>query len=150
MDLESAKVVVVGKQWEKDLPDMGDLELLVSPWENAAYNRQLDKLVRALPPNLRQDGAVEPGAFYRCVGRAMSTTVIHGWRNLKVGGVELPFDPKTAEPYLTNQEYKPFRDAVVAAARRVQQGVKAGEEVLEGNSERSLSGSETGDEIETA
>jgi hypothetical protein len=145
MDLESVAVVIDGKQWEKDLPDMGDLELFVAPWENAAYNRALDKQVRALPANLRPDGAVEPAAFYRCVGIAMSRAILFDWRNLKVGGAEQPFDRKFAEQILTDQKYKPFRDAVVAASRRVQQGVRAADEALEGNSAPSSPGSGTGE-----
>ena len=150
MDIESAVVVTEGKQWEKDLPEMDDLELLIAPGENSAYQRELDKRVRALPPNLRADGAVEPGAYYRCVGLAIGKAVLFGWRNFKVGGKPVDFDPKVAEPYLIDQKYKPFRDAVVTAARRVQQGVKKAEEDLVGNSSASSPGKGTGEATQRA
>jgi len=54
-------------------------------------------------------------------------------------------DKAFAEQLLTDHKYKPFRDGVIAAARRVQQGVKAAEEALEGNSAASSDGSETGE-----
>ena len=53
MDIRSAVVVIDGKQWEKDLPELGDLEVLVAPWENPAFERAVQKGITALPPAMR-------------------------------------------------------------------------------------------------
>jgi hypothetical protein len=134
MDIESVVVVVEGKQWEKDLPELGDLEVYVAPYENAAFERELAKRIGALPPAQRADGRVEPSAFYRCVGFALARTVLFDWKNFRAGGADKPFDKAYVEALLIDPKYKTFRDGVVMAARRVQQGIKSETEALEGNS----------------
>lgn len=149
MDIESTAVVIDGKQWEKDLPECGDLEVLVAPWDNAAFEKALNKGIRALPPALRADGQVDPAAYYRCVGSAMVKAVLFDWRNLNVGGVSRDFDKGLAQSLLTDQRYRPFRDGIITAAKRVQQGVKAEEEAVLGNSEASSDGNATGEATQT-
>ena len=145
MDIEKATVAVEGQRWEKELPELGDLEVLVSPWENKAFERVLQKQIGQLPPGLRPDGKVDPSAYYRCVGIAIARTIIFDWRNFKLGGADKPFDAKYAESLLINPEYRPFRDGVAAASRRVQQNLKLEEEELVGKLPTSSPGSETGD-----
>ncbi|UPJ55403.1 hypothetical protein [Bradyrhizobium sp. 192] len=145
MDIENAVVVVDGREWQKDLPELGDLEVLVAPWENPAFERAMQKGIRALPPALRADGNIDPAAYAGVLGRAMARTILFGWRNLKSAGVEKAFDPAYAEQLLVNPKAKPFRDGVVAAAKRVQQGVKAETEDLVGNSPPSSTGSASGE-----
>lgn len=145
MDIETAVVVTDGQQWQKDLPDIGDIELLVAPWENPAFERMLQKLIRALPPALRADGQVEPAAFQRVQGKAMAKTILFGWKNFKSAGVEVPWTVETAEPYLTDPKYRVFRDGVVAAAKRVQLGAKTDQDATLGNSPPSSPGSASGD-----
>ncbi len=145
MDIEQAVVVIDGKQWQKDLPELGDLEVLVAPWENAAFDRALQKGIKALPPALRADGVVEPAAYFRVVGKVMARTILFDWKNFRAGGADKPFDAVYAEALLVDQKYKPFRDGVIAAARRVQLGIKAEEETLLGNSGTSSPGSGTGE-----
>ncbi|MCK1402024.1 hypothetical protein IVB45_17525 [Bradyrhizobium sp. 4] len=144
MDIESAVVVTDGQQWQKDLPELGDLEVLVAPWENPAFERAMQKGIRALPPALRADGNIDPTAYGKVLGRAIARTVLFGWRNFTSGGVEKPFDAAYAEQLLSDAKYKPFRDGVMAAARRVQQGVKAEDEAVLGNLLTSSSGSVSG------
>lgn len=144
MDIENATVVTEGRQWEKDLPDLGDLEVLVAPWENPEFDRMVQKLTRALPPALRPDGVVEPRSWTIILGKAIARTILFDWKNYKLGGVEKPFDQEYAEAVMTNPKYKPVRDAVITAAKRVQLGVKAQEEQVLGNSQRSSPGSENG------
>ncbi|MBR0855487.1 hypothetical protein [Bradyrhizobium liaoningense] len=141
MDIQSAVVVLDGKQWEKDLPDLGDLEVLVGPWENPAFERAMQKGIAALPPALRAGGQVEPAAYRRVLGRAIARTILFGWRNYTDGGVAKDFDAEYAETVLTNPLYKPFLDGVVVAAKRVQVGAKAETEDLVGNSQPSSTGS---------
>lgn len=145
MDIEAATVVIDGQRWEKDLPELDDLEVLVAPWQNKAFERELQKLIGKLPPALRPDGKVESGAYYICVGRTIARTILFDWKNFKVGGTERPFDRAYAEQLLVDQRYRPFRDGVVAAAQRVQQNVKAAEEEIVGKSASSSDGSASGE-----
>jgi hypothetical protein len=85
MDIQSTVVVVEGQQWQKDLPDLGDIELLVAPWENKAFERELQKQIMALPAGLRPDGRVDPFAYYGCVGRTISKTILFDWKNFQDG-----------------------------------------------------------------
>jgi len=133
MDISSAVVVTDGQQWQKELPDLGDLEVLVAPWDNAAFERAVAKGIKALPAAQRADGTIDPGAYYRVVGEAMSKTILFGWKNFTDGGQDKPFDREFAKPYLVDPKYKPFRDGVVVAAKRVQLGIKAEETELVGN-----------------
>lgn len=144
MDIESIVVVTEGQLWQKDLPDLGDIEVLVAPWENPAFERAMQKGIKALPPALRADGNIEPTAYARVLGRAIAKTILFGWKNYQSGGAELPFDADYAEQVLINPKYKVFRDGVIAAAKRVQQGVKVETEAVVGNSPPSSIGNVTG------
>lgn len=144
MDIRSAVVVIDGKQWEKDLPELGDLELLVAPWENPAFERAMQKGIAALPPALRAGGQVEPAAYKRVLGRAIARTILFGWKNYTDGGVEKEFDAAYAETILTDPSLKPFLDGVIVAAKRVQVGAKAETEDTVGNSLPSSTGSASG------
>jgi hypothetical protein len=149
MNIEDAAVATDGKQWEKDLPDLGDFEVLVAPWDNAEFERALNKSIRKLPAGLRPDGMVDPVVYYGCVGRAMAKAILFDWKNFTVGGVEKPFDKAYAETLLTDQKYRPIRDGVVAAAKRVQLGIKKEEEDLQGNSSASSPGNGAGEASKT-
>lgn len=150
MDIESVAVVLDGKQWEKDLPELGDFEVLVAPWENPAFEKAMQKGVRALPPALRADGNVDPAAYYRVLGKAIARTVLFDWKNYRTGGADKPFDAAYAEMVLTDPHYRTIRDGVIAAAKRVQLGVKAVEDDLLGNFAASSAGSATGEATPTA
>jgi hypothetical protein len=145
MDIEATAHTLDGKQWEKDLPGLGDLEVLVAPWENPAFERALGKAIRALPPGLRAEGNIDPAAYYRVVGVAMAKTILFDWKNFKAGGVEKPFEPAYVLTVLTDPKYKTLRDGVVAAARRMQLGIKAEQDELVGNLSASSLGSGSGE-----
>lgn len=144
MDIENAVVVIDGREWQKDLPDLADLEVLVAPWENPAFERAMQKGIRALPAALRADGNIDPTAYAAVLGRAIARTIVFDWKNLKVGGAEQPFDAAYAEKLLVNPQLKPLRDGIMAAAKRVQQGVKSETEGLVGNSPPISTGSASG------
>ena len=144
MDIGSTKVALEGRRWEKDLPELGDLEVLVAPWENKAFDRVMQKQIGLLPPGLRPDGRVEPAAYYRCLGVTIARTILFDWKNANFGNGDVAFDAAFAETVLINPEYRVLRDGIVAAARRVQQNVKATEDDLAGKSLPISPGNETG------
>jgi hypothetical protein len=144
MDIETTVVETEGKVWQKDLPELGDLEVQVAPWENPAFERAMQKGIRALPPALRPDGQVEPGAYGRVLGRAIARTIIFDWKNFVLGGVDKPFSAELAEELLVQPKYKVVRDGIIAAAKRAQLGQKADQDAIVGNSSQSSPGSENG------
>jgi hypothetical protein len=149
MDLESTRVATDGRQWQKDLPELGDLEVLVAPWENRAYEDLQQKLISALPPALRADGRVKSGPFYIIQGKCIARTLLFDWKNFKLGGKDVAFDAKYAETVLIDPKYRPLRDGIIAAAKRVQLGVKEDDEAIEGNSGASSSGAGSGEAAKT-
>lgn len=144
MNIEDTVVVTDGKQWETDLPELGDIAVLVAPWENAAFERELQKGIKALPPSLRPDGNVDPAAYRRVLGRTMARTILFDWKNYQSGGAEKPFDVAYAEQILSDPKYRTFRDGVIAAAKRVQAGIKTDQDAVVGNSPDTSNGSAIG------
>jgi hypothetical protein len=145
MDIDATKVVLEGKVWETELPELGDLEVLVAPWENAAFERAMSKAIGALPPAMRAGGKIDPIAFARIQGEVMSKTILFGWRNFTAAGTAVEWSAEVAKKYLTDPKFRVLRDGVVVAARRVQAGITADEEAALGNSPKSSPGSESGD-----
>lgn len=145
MDISSAMVVTDGQQWQKDLPELGDLEVLVAPWDNPLFEKLVAKGIKALPAALRADGSIDPASYYRVVGEAMSKSILFDWKNFTDAGADKPFDAAYAKTYLVDPKYKPFRDGVIVAAKRVQLGVKSEETALVGNSLTSSPGSGSGE-----
>lgn len=145
MKVENARVVTDGRQWEKELPACDDLEVLVAPWENRAYEDLQQKLISQLPPALRADGRVKSGPFYIIQGKCIARTLLFDWKNFNMGGKDVPFDAKFAETILIDPQYRPVRDGIIEAAKRVQSGVKAEDEEIEKNSAASLPGGASGE-----
>lgn len=145
MDLNKATVVTEGRVWQKNLPELGDLELEVGPWENAAYQRKLQILLAALPREARRGGNVDPVTFKRLSGQAMVGTTLFGWRNLNLDGAVVPFDDANATKFLTEPKYALFYDGAVVAAKRTQDGITADQDALAGNSATSSLGGESGE-----
>ena len=133
MNLNSVAIVTDGKFWQKDLPELDDLELQVAPWDNAAFTRLLQKKIQALPRSQRANGNIDPAAYDRCVGATMAETILFDWKNLIVGGTARPFDRALAAELLTDPKYRVFRDGVIVAARRAQESVTEDEAELAGN-----------------
>jgi hypothetical protein len=106
MDIQTTLVVVEGKEWQKDIPDLGDIELLVAPWENKAAERELQKQIGALPPAMRADGRIDPNAYYGCVGRMIAKAILFDWKNFTDGGKPVAFSRDAALPYLTDQRFR--------------------------------------------
>lgn len=144
MDIEKTEVVIEGTSWQNQLPELDDLEVLVAPWENAKFEKAMQKGIKALPPALRAGGDVDPAAYNRVLGRAIARTILFGWKNFKSAGADVPFSAEVAETYLVNPKYKPFRDGIVVAARRAQAGLAEEEAEIVGNSPSASTGNGTG------
>lgn len=105
--IDSAKVEQ--GDWVGDIPDFGDIRLKVRGLGNADYNRLQAKLIRSLP-KAQRDGAVD-----KILPRLLADTILLDWDNVDEG----PYSKDLAEKFLTDPDYRPFRDAVMWAASQV-------------------------------
>lgn len=133
MDIETTAIVTEGQQWQQDLPELGDLEVLVAPWDNKAFKRALQKKLQALPRGLRAGGNIDPATFDRCTGEVMPGTIIFGWKNFHLGGKPVEFSDAIAKTYLADPKFRVVFDGVIVAAKRVMEGDLADREAVEGN-----------------
>jgi hypothetical protein len=142
MKLSSLKVNSDTNQngrWVKDLPDLGDVEVCIRSINNPQYRRHQQALVRALPPNKRRNGMVDPLEMDRINGICLAHDALcgEGWRNLQdEDGTDIPFDAKTAEQMMLNPEMRKFREGVFIAASQVDEESEADNKATEKNSEK--------------
>jgi hypothetical protein len=142
MKLSSLKVNADTNQnarWVKDLPDLGDIEVFVRSINNPQYRRHQQALVRALSPNAKRKGIVDPLEMDRInsICLAHDALCAPGWRNLQdESGVDVPFDAKTAEKMMLDPEFRKFREGVFVAASQVDEENEEENKDTEKNSEK--------------
>jgi hypothetical protein len=105
--------------WQENLPELGDIAVLVRGLNNKQYRLKFEAMVRALPPNKRVNGAVDPLERDRIAGMCMWEHVLLDWRNLLLNGVVTPYSKEQAKIFLTDPDYAKVRDGVFVAASRV-------------------------------
>ncbi|CAH1670771.1 MULTISPECIES: hypothetical protein [unclassified Chelatococcus] len=153
MDMQSTKVdsvVIEGGEWVKDIPQMDDLELKVRGLGCAEFKRHIARRQRALPKGARhRDGSIDPQLQETIATEAMIETILLDWRNLDDGGVPVPYSKEKAREYLTNPDYRLFRDAVSWAANTVANGDALADDDILGNSAPTSNGSTGGAAITT-
>jgi hypothetical protein len=126
-------------RWVKDLPDLGDVEVFVRSINNPQYRRHQQALIRALSPNAKRKGVVDPLEMDRINGICLAHDALsgEGWRNLQdENGVAIPFDAKTAEQFMLNPDMRKFREGVLVAASQVDEEDQEDNTVTEKNSEK--------------
>lgn len=133
-----------GGIWVKDIPQCGDLELLVrglaTPIAVQTRARKLRKVGRK---ERDESGAPLMAVEMRVMGETLAEVVLLDWRNFNTNGVPIPYSKETALKYCTDPNYTPFADAVTWAANSVDRGNREKVEDLSGNSQGpSDSGSE--------
>lgn len=132
-------------EWIKDIPDMGDLELLVRGIGNTDFQRMQSKLYQATP-RAERVGGLSPKASAAIQAKCLAATVLMGWKGmlepvldakgqptLDAKGEpvyqEVEFSKELAAKLLGNPDYVAFRDGVVWAAQQV--GANRTEDVAE-------------------
>lgn len=138
MKLSSLKVnsaAIQKGRWIDDLPDLGDIRVLVRGLNNPDYRRLQQKMVRALPPNKRRNGAVDPQEMDRITGVCLARHALLDWQNVEDdGGNALPYSKEQAEEFMSNPDYRKFRDGVFIAASQVEEEDEEDNEATEKNS----------------
>jgi hypothetical protein len=140
MKIKSAKVDNSAIQsldgvWQGDLPELGDISVLVRGLNNKQYRLLFEAKVRALPPSKRKNGAVDPLERDRITGEAMLEHVLLDWKNVEGDDSALiPYSKDQAKTFLTDPDYQKFRDGVFVAASRVGEVVEEDNWTTEKNS----------------
>lgn len=145
MKLSSVKVnpkAVEDGDWVKDLNEMGDLELKVRGQNSAAWKTLNNKLVRALPRNLRNRADGLPQEIQdRIVNDLLVGAGLLDWNNLELDDGPKPYSKDLAAKLIKDPQWALFREAVLTATIRVGTEVAEADEALAGNSGTSSSGS---------
>lgn len=142
MKIQSAKVNNAAIQsldgeWQSDLPELGDIAVRVRGLNNKQYRLKFEAMVRALPPNKRKNGAVDPTERDRITGSCMLEHVLQDWRGVEdETGQPIMYSKDQAAIFLTDPDYQKFRDGVFVAATRVGEITEEDSAVTEKNSEK--------------
>lgn len=105
--------------WQDDLPELGDIAVLVRGMNNKQYRLKFEAMVRALPPSKRKNGSVDPLERDRLTGICMLEHILLDWKNVMLNGAVIPYSKDQAREFLTDPDYSKFRDGVFVAATRV-------------------------------
>lgn len=107
-------------RWVGDLPGLGDIKVFVRGTNNPDYRRRQQAMFRALPPNKRKKGIIDPVELDRITGVCLLDHALLDWTNVEDDdGKAIPFSKEAAEAFLTDPAYAAFRDGVLVAANTV-------------------------------
>ena len=120
--------------WVKDIPDMGDLRLLVRGMSAPIVRDTRSRLERAVPAEERnRDGTLQSAAAMRIMGELALEAILLDWDGLSDDGKPVEYKKALAREWLTNPDYESFLDAVVWAARVVERDTTETQEAVAGN-----------------
>lgn len=108
-------------EWIGDLPEMGDLRLKVRGLNNDKYRRLQQRLIEATPRAKRPGGRLDPAEQDRITAKCLTDTVLLDWSGLEGDEGPIAYSAEMAKTLLTDPQYRRFRDAVIAAASRVEE-----------------------------
>lgn len=119
-------------RWVKDVPGMGDIELLVRPTGNPEYRRKMQALFRALPPSKKAKGNIDPVEQDRITAICLNECSLSDWKNVEGDdGKTIPYSKELATEYL---QFPAFRDGVLIAAASLDDEDAESNEQIEKNS----------------
>lgn len=131
-DLKTTSDELEAGEWVGDLPNLGDVDLLIRPVQSYTVKRALGRAMRAVGPEGRaKDGSILPEVQDEIDYEVARDFVLLGWRNLTREGEELPYDKGLAGEYL---RLPVFAEAVQTASIRAAQRGAERLEKLKGNS----------------
>lgn len=125
--------------WIKDIAGFPGMRLLVRGFESEAFKLALSRRQLAITNDDREDGKpggrVKDKATDRIFGLAMADAILLDWDGIEGDdGRPLAFSRGTAEFYLTDPDYRLFREAVAVAGSVVESETDARVEAALGNS----------------
>jgi hypothetical protein len=121
--------------WIGDIPEFGNVRLLVRGWNNLAFRAMQSRLMAAVPRAERKDKDKWPAIMDRINAQCMRETILLGWENIEDDqGNPIPFSKELAGQWLEDPDMRPFFDAVMWAAMEVGKDQAEDTEELEKNS----------------
>lgn len=138
MDLKNARINSFRSDngaWIDKIPNMDDLRLKCRGFSCDAYQQRIAELAREARKEMPADGKLDSKQMYRIVGQVMAEIILIDWGNLLLDGKPLEYSEAQALEYLTNPDYRPFREAVTYAAAKVEEFEEQAAAPVEGNSE---------------
>ena len=135
--------------WVSGIPNMGDVELKVRGFSNTDFTAFMAKQVAAIGRDKRvgnrAGAALQPGVLDELMARGMVEHILVDWTGLTDETDQpLPYSKERAAEYLTNPDYRPFRDAVTYAAGVVEEFEADKVEAVVGNSASASAGTSRG------
>lgn len=121
-------------QWVSDIPEAGDLKLLVRGMSSPIVQALMSRKLRAVPKGDKQrDGSPKLEVVTRITSEVLHEAVLLDWSGLTEDGKPVKFNSALAKEWLTNPDYKEFADCVAWAARAVDAGEAEAAAAVEGN-----------------
>ena len=121
--------------WVANIPELDDAELLVCGWNNLAFRRLQQKLIRALPRSQRSSAQLDPKVQDQINAKCMRELSCFGWRRVEDDdGNEIAFDKELAGKWLEDPDMRTFYEGVMWASMNVAEETAEEEEAIEKNS----------------
>ncbi|GHC79371.1 hypothetical protein [Limoniibacter endophyticus] len=125
-------------EWVGDIPGMGDVRLRVrgmsSPTVSAIRSRKERKITR---DEREPDGTLKQEASLRVLGETLYEAVLLDWNGFTEGGKLIAYDAELARKWLTDPDFGVVQDAVIYAARIVDNSRAADKEMVGNGSKKS-------------
>lgn len=121
-------------QWVSDIPEAGDLRLLVRGMSSPIVQTLMARKLRAVPKEDKtRDGSPKLEVVTRITTEVLHEAVLLDWDGLTEDDVPVKYNSALAKEWLTNPDYKEFADCVAWAARAVDSGDAELTQAVEGN-----------------
>jgi hypothetical protein len=131
--------------WVENIPDMEGLRLKVRGNNNKDWRRLQTKLIQAIPRKRRMSGNLDPEDNDRINGLCLLNASLLDWDGFEDDdGKPIPYSREAAQKFLTDPDYRRFREAAAYAANWVADQSKEDMEEDAGNLLRLSSGSTDG------
>jgi hypothetical protein len=125
--------------WVGDIPECGELKLLVRGVNNSDWRKLQSKLIEAIPRKKRT-GRLDVDEMDRVQSTCLLNTCLLDWSGVEDDqGNALPYTKELAHKLLFDPQYRKFRDGVVWAATVVAEQTAEDQTEIVGNL-RALSG----------
>lgn len=102
-------------EWVSDIPDMGDLKLKVRGINNSDWRKIASSLVAAVPRGKKIAGRIQPDEQDRITSELVLQAGLLDWENVTQDGAPVAYSKEQARTFLTDPQYRAFRDAALWA-----------------------------------
>ncbi len=125
--------------WVKDIAGFPGVRLCVRGFESEAFKLALSRRQLAITNDDREDGKpdgrVKPKVTDRVFGLAMADAILLDWDGIEGDDDQpIPYSRELAEQYLTDPDFRLFREAVALAGSLVESETDTRVEAALGNS----------------